>query len=72
SELVTKYHPPPILLTINPQLQLANPSATTIPAFHLFTHSINVTQLFTHFPPHPQPPPITLPIQNIQLINQTL
>lgn len=72
SKLVRKYDRPAIVLTIKPELQVAKGSARSIPAFDLFTHCMKVRELFTHFGGHAQAAGMTLPIENIELINERL
>ncbi len=72
SKLVRKYERPAIVLTIKPETKEAKGSARSIPAFDLFHHCMKIRELFTHFGGHAQAAGMTLPVENIALINERL
>ncbi|RKQ37887.1 single-stranded-DNA-specific exonuclease RecJ [Oceanobacillus halophilus] len=72
SKLVRKYDRPAIVLTIKPETGEAKGSARSIPAFDLFQNCMKVRELFTHFGGHAQAAGMTLPVENINCINEKL
>ncbi|GGA69208.1 single-stranded-DNA-specific exonuclease RecJ [Ornithinibacillus halotolerans] len=72
SRLVRKYDRPAIVLAINEEKGLAKGSARSIPAFDLFQSCMKIKDVFTHFGGHSQAAGMTLPIDNVQHLEQKL
>ncbi|ASK63090.1 single-stranded-DNA-specific exonuclease RecJ [Virgibacillus phasianinus] len=72
SKLVKKYDRPAIVLAIHSEKGSAKGSARSIPAFDLFKNCMQVRDYFTHFGGHSQAAGMTLPIENIALLRDTL
>src|SRR5699024_6432538 len=66
------YHCPTIVLSINEETNEAKGSARSIPAFHLFDSCMQIRDLFTAFGGHSQAAGMTLPVENIDLLRQSL
>lgn len=72
SKLVRKYDRPAIVLAINNEKGSAKGSARSIPAFDLFKNCMQVKDQFTRFGGHSQAAGMTLPIENITVIQRAL
>ncbi|WP_404453185.1 single-stranded-DNA-specific exonuclease RecJ [Virgibacillus necropolis] len=72
SKLVRKYDRPAIVLAINSENGSAKGSARSIPAFDLFQNCMQVRDYFTRFGGHSQAAGMTLPIDNISMLQQKL
>ncbi|WP_099158626.1 single-stranded-DNA-specific exonuclease RecJ [Virgibacillus ndiopensis] len=72
SRLVRKYDRPAIVLAINPENNSVKGSARSIPAFDLFKNCMKVRSLFTHFGGHSQAAGMTLPLENLQMLQAEL
>ncbi|MFS0672917.1 single-stranded-DNA-specific exonuclease RecJ [Ornithinibacillus sp. 179-J 7C1 HS] len=72
SRLVRKYDRPAIVLSINEENGTAKGSARSIPAFDLFQSCMNLKDLFTHFGGHAQAAGMTLPVENVALLEKEL
>ncbi|MFZ3576434.1 single-stranded-DNA-specific exonuclease RecJ [Virgibacillus sp. DJP39] len=72
SKLVRKYDRPAIVLAINNEDGSAKGSARSIPAFDLFKNCMEVRDYFTRFGGHSQAAGMTLPVDNIPLLQQKL
>lgn len=72
SKLVRKYDRPAICLTIKPETGTVKGSARSIPAFDLFTGCMKFRDLFTHFGGHSQAAGMTLPLENLDLVQTRL
>ncbi|WP_430785059.1 single-stranded-DNA-specific exonuclease RecJ [Virgibacillus flavescens] len=72
SKLVRKYDRPAIVLAINSDKGTAKGSARSIQAFDLFQNCMKVRDYFTHFGGHSQAAGMTLPIENVSLLQQKL
>ncbi|MEN2765881.1 single-stranded-DNA-specific exonuclease RecJ [Ornithinibacillus xuwenensis] len=72
SRLVRKYDRPAIVLALNEEKGTAKGSARSIPAFDLFQGCMKIKEVFTHFGGHAQAAGMTLPIENINRLEQEL
>ncbi|SHF66186.1 single-stranded-DNA-specific exonuclease RecJ [Ornithinibacillus halophilus] len=72
SRLVRKYDRPAIVLAINEETNTAKGSARSIPAFDLFQNCMKVRELFTHFGGHSQAAGMTLPLDNVETLQDKL
>lgn len=72
SKLVRKYERPAIVLAIKPGTSEAKGSARSIPAFDLFANCMEVRNLFTNFGGHAQAAGMTIPLENLQQIQNEL
>ncbi|GAE94135.1 single-stranded-DNA-specific exonuclease RecJ [Gracilibacillus boraciitolerans JCM 21714] len=72
SKLVQTYYRPAIVLTIDPDTNQAKGSARSIDAFDMFHNCMQYKDLFTHFGGHAQAAGMTLPSENIDLLQQKL
>ncbi|ASN05127.1 single-stranded-DNA-specific exonuclease RecJ [Virgibacillus necropolis] len=72
SKLVRKYDRPAIVLAINSEKGTAKGSARSIPAFDLFQNCMKVKDYFTRFGGHSQAAGMTLPLDNISLLQHEL
>ncbi|MFB4166581.1 single-stranded-DNA-specific exonuclease RecJ [Virgibacillus sp. JSM 102003] len=72
SNLVRKYDRPAIVLTILPEKEQVKGSARSIPAFDLFSSCMEIRDMFTHFGGHSQAAGMTLPLENLQLLQAEL
>ena len=72
SKLVRKYDRPAIVMAIKPETGVMKGSARSIPAFDLFQNCMKIRHLFTHFGGHSQAAGMTLPIENLELIQKSL
>ncbi|WP_042146120.1 single-stranded-DNA-specific exonuclease RecJ [Paucisalibacillus sp. EB02] len=72
SRLVRKYDRPAIVLAINEEDGTAKGSARSIPRFDLFQGCMRIKDVFTHFGGHAQAAGMTLPIENVQLLEEKL
>ncbi|WP_106497045.1 single-stranded-DNA-specific exonuclease RecJ [Lentibacillus sp. Marseille-P4043] len=72
SRLVRKYDRPAIVLAINSDETQVKGSARSIPKFDLFKNCMQVRNLFTHFGGHAQAAGMTLPIDNVPLLQDEL
>ncbi|WP_047984020.1 single-stranded-DNA-specific exonuclease RecJ [Ornithinibacillus californiensis] len=71
SRLVRKYDRPAIVLAIK-ENGTAKGSARSIPAFDLFQNCMKIREVFTHFGGHSQAAGMTLPIENVKLLESNL
>ncbi|GGJ83954.1 single-stranded-DNA-specific exonuclease RecJ [Lentibacillus kapialis] len=72
SNLVRKYDRPAIVLSILSEDGVMKGSARSIPAFDLFTNCMKIRNTFTHFGGHSQAAGMTLPIENLQILQVEL
>ncbi|WP_188453539.1 single-stranded-DNA-specific exonuclease RecJ [Virgibacillus oceani] len=72
SRLVRKYDRPAIVLAVNPENESVKGSARSIPAFDLFKNCMKVRSLFTSFGGHAQAAGMTLPLNNLQRLQDEL
>ncbi|WP_026906312.1 single-stranded-DNA-specific exonuclease RecJ [Paucisalibacillus globulus] len=72
SRLVRKYDRPAIVLAINEADGTAKGSARSIPAFDFFQSCMQIKDIFTHFGGHSQAAGMTLPIENVPLLEEKL
>lgn len=72
SKLVRKYDRPAIVLAINSEKGTAKGSARSIPAFDLFQNCMKIKSYFTHFGGHSQAAGMTLPIDNVSILEHEL
>ncbi|ENH97091.1 ssDNA-binding protein [Gracilibacillus halophilus YIM-C55.5] len=72
SKLVQKYDRPAIVLAIDPETGLAKGSARSIDHFDLFHHCMQVRELFTHFGGHAQAAGMTLPVDQVERLRDSL
>ncbi|GGD03881.1 single-stranded-DNA-specific exonuclease RecJ [Pontibacillus salipaludis] len=72
SRLVNKYDRPTIVLTIDSDAQTAKGSARSIDAFDMFTNCMEVRDQFTHFGGHAQAAGMTLPLENVATLRESL
>ncbi|RDW19288.1 single-stranded-DNA-specific exonuclease RecJ [Oceanobacillus arenosus] len=72
SKLVRKYDRPAIVLTEKAGTGEVKGSARSIPAFDLFKNCMKVRDFFTHFGGHAQAAGMTLPAENIPIIQESL
>ncbi|MBC5637608.1 single-stranded-DNA-specific exonuclease RecJ [Ornithinibacillus sp. BX22] len=72
SRLVRKYDRPAIVLSINEENGTAKGSARSIPAFDLFQSCMKFKEVFTHFGGHAQAAGMTLPIENVRILEKEL
>lgn len=72
SRLVRKYDRPAIVLAIDVEDGTAKGSARSIPRFDLFQGCMRIKDVFTHFGGHAQAAGMTLPIENISLLENNL
>ncbi|RDW21690.1 single-stranded-DNA-specific exonuclease RecJ [Oceanobacillus chungangensis] len=72
SKLVRKYDRPAIVLTEKQGTNEVKGSARSIPAFDLFKNCMKIRDLFTHFGGHAQAAGMTLPAENVAVIQENL
>ncbi|WP_087971779.1 single-stranded-DNA-specific exonuclease RecJ [Oceanobacillus rekensis] len=72
SKLVRKYDRPAIVMAIKPETGVVKGSARSIPAFDLFQSCMKIKELFTNFGGHSQAAGMTLPIENLELVQGKL
>lgn len=72
SQLVQKYDRPAIVLTMQKKNNLAKGSGRSIPAFDLFTNLHKIKDIFTNFGGHSQAAGMSLPLENLQLLQEQL
>lgn len=72
SRLVRKYDRPAIVLAINEENGTAKGSARSIPSFDLFQSCMKIKEVFTHFGGHSQAAGMTLPLENVTLLENEL
>ncbi|WP_130860074.1 single-stranded-DNA-specific exonuclease RecJ [Gracilibacillus phocaeensis] len=72
SKLIQTYHRPAIVLTIDPETNQAKGSARSIAGFDMFQNCMQHRDLFTHFGGHAQAAGMTLPVENINKLQQEL
>ncbi|AXI09568.1 single-stranded-DNA-specific exonuclease RecJ [Oceanobacillus zhaokaii] len=72
SKLVRKYDRPAIVLTEKQGTGEVKGSARSIPAFDLFKNCMKIRELFTHFGGHSQAAGMTMPAENVALIQENL
>ncbi|AIF43328.1 single-stranded-DNA-specific exonuclease RecJ [Virgibacillus sp. SK37] len=72
SKLVRKYDRPAIVLAVKPETSEVKGSARSIPAFDLFKNCMKVRELFTHFGGHAQAAGMTLPMDNLDQLQEEL
>lgn len=72
SKLVRKYDRPAIVLSLKPDVGEAKGSARSIPAFDLFQNCMKMKELFVNFGGHSQAAGMTLPIENIGVLQEQL
>lgn len=72
SKLVRKYDRPAIVLSIKPDISEAKGSARSIPAFDLFSNCMQVRSLFTSFGGHAQAAGMSIPLENMEQIQDEL
>ncbi|MFC6465523.1 single-stranded-DNA-specific exonuclease RecJ [Marinilactibacillus sp. GCM10026970] len=72
SRIVNETGKPAVILNINPSTQEAKGSARSIKAFNLYESGNKVRALFKHFGGHQMAAGMTLPVDNIQALKQSL
>lgn len=72
SNLVRKYDRPAIVLSVHPETGQAKGSARSIPAFNLFENCMQHRDLFSAFGGHAQAAGMTLPMDNVQTLQDQL
>ena len=72
SRLVKQFGKPAIVLNFNPETNELKGSARSIPAFDLFTNCMKVRHLFSKFGGHAQAAGMTIPLENVGLIQDAL
>lgn len=72
SKLVRKFDRPAIVLAINHENGTAKGSARSIPAFDLFQNCMQVRDYFARFGGHSQAAGMTLPLENIPVLQDAL
>src|SRR5690625_2224136 len=72
SHLVQKYDRPAIVLTIQKDNNLLKGSGRSIPAFDLFTNLHKIKDVFTNFGGHAQAAGMSLPLENLQTLQEKL
>ncbi|MBU5466500.1 single-stranded-DNA-specific exonuclease RecJ [Virgibacillus sp. MSJ-26] len=72
SRLVKKFNRPAIVMALNEDTSSAKGSARSIPNFNLFENCMAVKDLFTHFGGHSQAAGLSLPIENIRSLSESL
>src|SRR5699024_2671750 len=70
--LVKKFNRPAIVMSLNEGTGSAKWSARSIPNFNLFENCMAVKELFTHFGGHSQAAGLSLPIENIRNLSESL
>src|SRR5699024_7166983 len=72
SKLVRKFNRPAIVLNYNEETNELKGSARSIPAFDLFTNCMQVRHLFSKFGGHAQAAGMTIPMENIDELQESL
>ncbi|MEI3596585.1 MULTISPECIES: single-stranded-DNA-specific exonuclease RecJ [unclassified Oceanobacillus] len=72
SRLVKQFDRPAIVLNFNPETNELKGSARSIPAFDLFTNCMKVRHLFSKFGGHAQAAGMTIPLENVEKIQEAL
>ncbi|MFD1038590.1 single-stranded-DNA-specific exonuclease RecJ [Virgibacillus byunsanensis] len=72
SKLVRKYDRPAIVLAVKSETSEVKGSARSISAFDLFTNCMKVRELFTKFGGHSQAAGMTLPRENVPMLQSEL
>ncbi|HLR52022.1 MAG TPA: single-stranded-DNA-specific exonuclease RecJ [Candidatus Avamphibacillus sp.] len=70
SRLVKKFNRPSIVLSIKHDQGIAKGSARSIQAFDIFKNGMKVNELFNHFGGHSQAAGMSLPIENIDKLQE--
>ncbi|MBP1968771.1 single-stranded-DNA-specific exonuclease [Virgibacillus natechei] len=72
SKLVRKYDRPAIVLVVKPETSQLKGSARSIPAFDLFQNCMKIRDYFTNFGGHSQAAGMSIPLDNMKLIQNEL
>lgn len=72
SKLVRKFDRPAIVLNYNQETNELKGSARSIPAFDLFTNCMQVRPLFSKFGGHAQAAGMTVPLENVNELQESL